>query len=435
MIIHTQRRWITLIPAMFIFVFLSCNKEDPNRLPQIIINSPISGSSLYNYDSMLVDAVIKDNKGISSIKVVLQNSDFIPVVEPVYFYPGSASFRLNFYYTISQANLEDATYYLLIRAENATDYTNEYRQVNVMSTPALGKQLMVITRHDLYSLDVNMENESGLMQLVFQIEGDYSDSQINPSDNLLYVAGENTFNLRAYALDSYQLQWEKETYTPDHIHNPNCLHFNENLFTTYHDYYIQGFNPSGSIIYTIQIEDQESPEEVFAFQDFIVVDMQKKNGSNPFLVLYNRNTGYEKQRVFTTFDVVEFHGSEDDKLLITANAQNRGALYEYNIATNYLYKLKSLESEINSSVSISASRLIVGTSSGLLLYNAITNSFTYLLPGMVVERMLFDGEEGRLYAVSGKNVYVYQFPEMENQKTFPFSDSILNLHLQFYKKL
>ena len=423
---------LVLLPGMLVLV--QCNKEESNQPPLITVYSPENGTSVSTQDSLWIHAAITDDQKISSVKVVLNDDNYIPVSTARYLYPSSASYDLTLLYPIEN-DLLSGTYYLLIRAvENDNDHAVLYRQVLIDALPQDERRFIVITRKSESIMEINGLDEDGNGEILFEVEGDFAGSAINNAGELLYIAGKNQFNLKAFNLAAYELLWEKEPFTWEPLHNNQCLFYDKALFVTFRQDYVQGYYPQGSLIFTTNIDVHDSPEEIFTYGSYLLADMQKRNGGTPEIAIYNRDTGEELLTVSTTFDVTGFHGIEGNRVIICANAGYTGAIYEYNISENHLHKMSDLQASVISSAKVNSKVLLLGTTGGLIQYNLITNSFTELLPGVQADHLLFDQASGIVCFSSGTTAYLYNYPQMENQKTFPFSDSIYNLHLQFYKK-
>ncbi|MCB0804575.1 MAG: hypothetical protein KDC05_02190 [Bacteroidales bacterium] len=425
-------QFFLLIPGFILLIFTRCEKEPEGTAPVISMISPKTGTSFSNTDSLFIDVSVTDDESIKSVKIGLNNVDQIPAATSLFFFPETRSWQYNSFFQTGENNLEPGIYYIVVRAEDETKYSTEYRQVIFSGISDKEKRLIVITEKDQYSMDVQIEDDFGLMPVVFSVAGDFSASALDPDGNKLFIAGNQQFNLKAYNLDNYNKTWQFEDYSWEPYHNENCLYYENDLYLTYRSYYIQSVSSNGNIGFTTFIENNESPEEIISFDDYLLVDMQKKNAGTPSVAVYYRNTGIEKQRILTTFDVINFHPYGNDNVLIICNNQ-LGSIYHYRLETNYLYQKTSLTEKITASEKIDGNSLLLGTMQGLLQYNIIQNSLTDILADISIRDILFDKESGKLYLWSDNKVLLYSWPEMENQKTYLFSDSILSLHLQFYK--
>jgi hypothetical protein len=188
------------------------------------------------------------------------------------------------------------------------------------------------------------------------------------------------------------------------------------------------------VIFNSSTEESDAPARIFRTGNFILVDFQKKNIEPPFIKTMFYSTGVEKQRIQTSFKVVEFHPLVSNNLVITANNEKYGLILTYKIDQNLLFTEKTLPQKISCSVAIDENSFLIGTDESVFHYNPNQNQLSELLVDQGAERLVFEHQTERVFIAKGNQVLVYLYPQMQYQKTFPFSDTILNLHLQYARK-
>lgn len=423
------------VRASVVLVLLTgCVKEYPDRVPEINIYAPAKNQVFNVSDTIVVSGKVWADKMLVSIKVVLTDQNFQPVHKAFYLYPTANNFILDLFYPLDNLNLSGGKHYLQIRAEDGFNYRNFYQEVYLVELPWILKQVIVLTKPQSSVIHIQRVNSEDEVEQIASITGDYAASEISSETRQLYIAGKNTLNLVAYDLTEQTVAWQKPTVQPFPMHLDNSLYFDKILFVGFNYDHILGYNAQGSVVFNSSTEETDAPARIFRTGNFVIADFQKKNIEPSFIKTMYYTTGAEKQRVQTAFKVVEFHHKANNTLVITANNENHGLILSYKMDQNLLYTEKTLPQKINCSVAIDENHYLIGTDESIFHYNPNQNQMFALLVGQGAERLVYEHQTERLFIAKGNQVLVYLYPKMQYQKTFPFSDTILNLHLQYARK-
>ena len=424
-----------VLRVSFVLILLTgCVKEYPDRVPEINIYSPVKNQVFNVSDTILVSGKVWADKMLVSIKVVLTDQNFQPVHKAFYLYPTSNNFILDLFYPLDNLNLGGGKHYLQIRAEDGINYRNFYQEVYLVELPWYLKQVIVLTKPQSSVINIQGINSGDEIEQIASITGDYAASEISSENRQLYIAGKNTLNLLAFDLTEQTVAWQKPTVQPFPMHFDNSLYFDNILFVSFNYDHILGYHADGSVIFNSSTEETDAPARIFRTGNFVLADFQKKNIEPPFIKTMYYSTGVEKQRIQTFFKVVEFHPLASNNLVITANNENYGLILTYKIDQNLLFTEKTLPKKISCSVAIDENSFLIGTDESVFHYNPNQNQLSELLVDQGAERLVFEHQTERVFIAKGNQVLVYLYPQMQYQKTFPFSDTILNLHLQYARK-
>ncbi|MCD4664268.1 MAG: hypothetical protein K8R68_03285, partial [Bacteroidales bacterium] len=188
-------RLVLIITSFIILINLSCKKEEDLQHPVITIDQPAENLHFSVMDTIPVSAGITDDNNIVSIKVVLVNEKFTPVLDAYYYYPETKSYNLNIYYPIDDYYMKRGSYYIQIRAEDGTNFKNKFRKVYINEVPVNFELVVVITQKDENLLKVSGINDSLEIEPLFEINGDFASSEISSRHQHLYVAGRDKINI------------------------------------------------------------------------------------------------------------------------------------------------------------------------------------------------------------------------------------------------
>ena len=336
-------------------------------------------------------------------------------------------------FLIPDENLNTGNYYLKIQANDDYNYKNEFIKIYLEAAPTKLEQIVVLTESGNNQINVSgITNFETIVEL-FSIEGDYSASEISSEHHKLFISGIEKINLQAYDLTTNQLDWEKGIIPHWPMHNSGCLHFDEWLYVTFDYRNIFGYDYKGIEKYNSEVEDFEAPGRIYKHNNYILTDIQKKNGTNPFISIFHAASGVEANRLNTTFEVVNFISLSDDIVLIIANTDENAYIGEYNVKSNILKDLIFTETQFLSSVGINSSTIYISTSDNISLYNPNSNVLTPVLQEQGVKHMVYEKISDLLIISTNNELLLLNPPEMTNQKTLLFSDLILNIHLLYSK--
>lgn len=434
---YVMRRDIVLWKVTVLLIaaaVASCNKKEPESIPVITITSPAANQIFNVYDTIFIEADIMDVNTIVSVMAGLTDKSLVSVQAPVFFYPQSTStYHLSTAYPISNKDLETGDYYLQIRANNPSNYRNNYQKIFINEIPLEFEKIVVLTHKSANLIGVSSVSENGTPLPLFTIDGDYASSEPDSKNRQLYVAGISFFNLAAYNFETSAMVWIRNVEPPLPVHARNCLHFNEDLFSSYASYKIEGYRHNGSILFTAAVEDGLMPSRVFKNGEFLLADLQSKSQDDNYLAAYYLVTGSEKQRLANDFKVVDFFSLSDEQALIAANGINGGFLKEYDILNNILTEIVDVPGTIICTERVSDSGFLIGSENGNYLFVGGQSELVTVLPGMSPKRFRFDPVNQLLYSAEANLIHVISYPDLTVQNTFTLTDSILNFHLTYNK--
>lgn len=423
----------SIILIFGVVILFSCKKESTNQLPIIEVVSPVQNQQFNSPDSIPVVATIQDDKGLKVIKINVTDENFIAIQSPEYIFPSSNSYTVNMKFYVDGTVYNSGNYYLQIRAEDETDYRNAYIPIYINASPTEFEQALVITQKSssvlgLYGFTLNQSPTQ-----LYTFNGDYTSSEINSKGKQLYISGAIQLNLLAFNLDNLNIDWQLEQVPFQPMHNINCLYFDEYLFSTFFSDYIYAYDASSAIVFNSDVEETESPAVIWRHNNYVLADFQRTNNGQTFIKTMFTLTGLEKQRLLTNYEVVGFHTQQDENVLITANDETQGRVILYDISQNLSTEIVALNAKIKCSETAENGEVVIGSEGGLFYFNPLQWAVISVNGSLSANKLSYDDLNNLLYVAVNNKVEIYTWPEMVNQKTLPFSDTILEIHLQFTK--
>jgi len=411
----------------------SCKNDTDNQIPVIEITSPFEGQEFFVPDSIHVSGSISDDNNVKSLQVGLVNTQFVSVIPILYMFPESTNYELEIELPIAGNDIETGNYYVYIRAEDENNFKNKYQSIHITGVPKVLEKIIVLTYKDATKIGVSAVDADNNVVPLFEVTGDYASSETDSKNRLLYISGNSTFDIQTYNLDTKEMTWQRAAFPPLPVHENNCFYFDEHLYASYASYYIYGFRYNGSMVFNTTIEESKLPSRIMKFQDFLLADLQSKTGGFSYIATYYASTGAEKQRVQTTYKVVDFHDAGENKVLVIGNENNDGVVWQFDPYLNKQSFLKNVAGKILCSVKLANDDYLIGTINSVFLFTTNFLTLEEILPGTVVNVLRYEPVNQKIYAAGVNQIFIYNYPEIKIQNAITISDGILNMHL-FYNR-
>jgi hypothetical protein len=295
------------------------------------------------------------------------------------------------------------------------------------------EKIVVVTYKDASQVGILTIDPESNVEHVVDISTDYASSEIDSKYRQLYIAGVNLVDMTAYNFDTGEIEWQRAASPPLPVHSADCFYIDDYLYASYSSYYIYGFRYNGSMVFNTTIEMDKQPSGIMKFQDYIIADLQSKTGGYNYIATYYLASGVEKQRMPSTYQVVDFYDAGNNEVLIIANENDEGTLRLFNPEDNMETVLAEIPHKIICSAQFTESEFILGSPGTNYLFSSDQLGLTEILPGTQVFTFRFDPIGQQIYASGLNQVFVITYPELEIQNAITISDGILNLHL-FYNR-
>lgn len=171
---------MVLIPVYF----FSCKKETDEIPPTIEVSRPIKNESYDTFDTIFVEALVKDNQKLRSVSAELLDADLKTVITPFSKTLDSPEYEMNTALIIDNIHLTSGKHYLLITASDENNTSKSFTEIRVNGLPLLTKGYMV---YESEGAQVKLHQYiNGTDSIKWQNEGPFKDGLI---DNYYQQAG------------------------------------------------------------------------------------------------------------------------------------------------------------------------------------------------------------------------------------------------------
>ncbi|MEZ5195686.1 MAG: hypothetical protein R2764_04605 [Bacteroidales bacterium] len=348
-------------------------------------------------------------------------------------YPNTPEYNLDLEYPIDIPYLATGYYYIEIRAEDGSNFKNQYLKIFIEEIPSELESIIVLTHKDDQTLNVYKIEESNYVTPLFEVHGDYRSSALSARHKQLYIAGSQLTNLVSYDLETNENDWLLDPAPPFPMHAYDCLYYDQYLYCTFEYLWIYGYNNYGQVKFSNSISEAGTPSRPYKFKNLLLVDVQNPSPGQTYLGTYYAQTGSEKQRLQIDFRVVEFFEWDSEQVIIVAKHAGAGLIMLYDPYQNVITSLMGVPGTIVCAEKTESNKIVIGTDSQLYLFSYYPPVLNPVLPGETALRLRFDTLNHHLYLSGPDNIKKIIYPEMVYQNVSFFSDSILNFHL-FYNK-
>jgi len=416
-------------------MFFSCNKDEDNLIPQIVIFSPSEFANYKIEDTIDISAKITDETNISVIEIVIVNTNYLPVTESIVIYPNTKSFVVNAELCIDDINLNSGTYYVKIRAYDGTNEKNLFRAVSISGIQREFKN--IITVNQVNTNNFNIYKIDSVSTLLFTYQGDYISAAINNNYHQFYICGNVNSNLNTYNLNTNSLVW---SVLPDN--NPPFPSFenlnfdNDILYVSFSKSFVKGFNRYADINYTSTTISGYKPLKTIRFNNYFIVEEKSNVSDLRLLSTYYFPTGALKNSTNLPCKINKMFLKNNSEIYIFGNDLNNKAFMSwYHIENQTFYNPHSLPAaQLKDVVKLNANNYLIIIADKIYWYQEISNSLTVFADNINAEIINFEDISQLVVVSEGNKLLFFNFPtgSIVGEKTLNFP--IKDILIQYKKK-
>ncbi|MBN1337793.1 MAG: hypothetical protein JXA03_00640 [Bacteroidales bacterium] len=426
-----------IVCVLLSFLGISCKKEVADRHPAVIFLSPSEGRliDLAVDTSVFVKAVISDDNNITLIDVSIVDKDFNGVMPSYQFNPNTAEYTLGFEYLIEGAGIEGGDYYIGIRAEDGTNIKRAYRSIEIKALQSEPDALIILSGGQDHIV-IDRFNPLLERENTFTVVSDYAASAISPSGNILYIAGRYLSNLTALNITTGEAIWDIPEMINPPNHNRNCLYINGDIFVSFYNEFIRGYNEQGGITTASPLYPGEHAGNIVFQDNLILAVIDDPAAGTSSLITFHYGAGTRKQSLPVQFDVIKLIPSGDRDVIIIGNTknENKGTLKIFNVFTGILTSCADMEAEAMAASAYGANKIFISSENGLYLLDVEYNSLDLIKETGDYQVLNYEPWLDALFAVRGNSIEALDIPSMDIIKTMSFSEQVLNIHSAYSPK-
>jgi len=421
--------------VFLLLITLSCKKEKDILAPEINITYPIENNLFHVYDTISIKADVKDQSALSFVKFDIVDENLIPVTSPIIVNPYSTYYTVNINYPIENTTLQTAVYYVHIAASDGNNVKNSYRKIYIYGTARKLKYMAAITKTNYNTLQVTKIDSLFNATSMFSVSSDFAASDINCTNQLLYISGNYFGNLNAYNLYDNTLAWS----IPALINPPfpcfiNCFYNGTYLLSSNYDGMIKGYYQYGTQNYSVTASSGMYPGITRQCGEYLVTELTNKLGSSKFLTLYYYSSAAFMQQLPINYSMVDLFSKDNQNIVLFANEAGQGKIKNYVINDNNTWDPITLPGgNIYAAAQVDANHYLITHDNGIYLYEYNTSSVVLFASFLNARKIKFDPLSNQLFACNAKSIKCYNYPSGTLVNTVTLSDTIRDFHLVYNK--
>lgn len=137
------RSILILFAFIIIFLTVACKKESDEIPPTIEVFKPVKNSSYNTFDTISIQALLKDEVGLKFGSAELQDANLVTVLPPSSFNINTQEYQMNTSLIINNIHLNSGKFYILVTAKDEVNTTRSFTEIHVNGLPFIVKGYMV----------------------------------------------------------------------------------------------------------------------------------------------------------------------------------------------------------------------------------------------------------------------------------------------------
>ncbi|MBS1646785.1 MAG: hypothetical protein JST67_05550 [Bacteroidetes bacterium] len=324
---------------MFIFFLVGCKKDKKNAAPpSLSISTPNSGQIFHMYDTLIVSAHVSDSNPLTSISIVLTDTNHIPLQNPQNVSVQSNDFTFTQKYILSEFRLPTGTYILQITAADANNNSSAFQSITIIESPTIwmgysavlkSNQQNIVIYDSLKNFNWNIALTQNYNGMCF---GGYnSELYVNGNNSMMCTAYNTVYKTPVYSVQANTNQINYTMLATDGL-SPYVGFYNGNIYaytntgTQGTSYRYSGTYPSYPYYFTTT-----NNRDVAVFKSNAI-------GYDALVTFYSSGAYYSALRLFTNTPIKKvlavFQKSYDSLYVVGNDSTGKGVVDMYTFSAN-----------------------------------------------------------------------------------------------------
>lgn len=425
-----MRSYVKIVSVLFLFsLFDSCSKEKKVISPVIEIISPEYNQIFLLPDTINVNLTVTHTARIEYIRISIDNKNLTPLSEQSFIYPigttyqGNVQLELNIIPDI----IMKLPYYVHIVVSDFYQLHHYYLEIELKNSDKFFKGFFLIDESSINRLTIN--HYDSLAEKMFDtiINGDFIDSDISSSSELLYINTTTPDLSRSFNVENGNLEWTQMPQLPYPEFTGITVDDNMIYLSTAIGRIIGLTTNDGLQVFTTLVLPDTIPNNVCVTNKYLLADFTLRHSQKQVWVSYYKQTG-SKYQVFPTDYETEnmYYNDVSDKMILFCNKQNTGQVITFDIETNLtLGEPIIFDNNINYSCRIDNDKYLFSSEKSIYLFNYSYSSFVkvYQTNQDIVD-LDFDDLSNKVFIVQSQKLEIISYPDF-NYITSVDSENIL----------
>lgn len=389
----------------------SCKKED-KQSPEVRILKPYRDIELYQGDTLIIEADLKDNKGLKRVRYSIQDDNGVSsVATTAQDISGKEMFVRNFL-LIDNPSLKTGEYTLQVAASDGINEGKAFVRLKIYASARQLKGIFAITTPGAQTTKL-YKSDSTLSSLLLAntYSGDFADATLNSETQQIITIGYNTGKIIAADARSLSEKWSQPSIYGGTL--PSFFHINyfeREVYVSSYDGFIRTYNEAGAVNGTVAINAGFYPRKALRNDDKFIVEEKLFAGSSRQIAMYYAASGALMQNTPVSFDVCDIIYKDIDRYLIFGNDNTQAKLWMYEVNTNGTWEPKTLPSgKINRAIKINSNEFIIAHENAIYKYVYNINSLTTFIAISGSSDVVYDATKNLLFVANGNQVRIYNY--------------------------
>lgn len=413
-ILQLKQIKIVLVFAIYCFTIssiISCKKED-KQAPEIRIIKPYRDIELYQGDTLIIEAELKDNKGLKRVRYSIQNDNGVSVVPATSQDITGKEIKVSNFLIIDNPTLTTGEYTLQVAASDGTNEGKAFLRIKIYASSRKLKGFFAITTPGSQTTKL-YKADSTLTTLLpaGTLTGDFADATLNPNTQQIVTIGYNTGKIISADVQTLTEKWSQPSIYGGSL--PSFFHvnyFEREVYISSYDGFIRTYNETGAVNGTVAVNSGFYPRKALRNDDKIIIEQKLFSGSSRQIAVYYAASGALMQNTPVNFDVCDILYKDSDRYLVFGNDNTQAKMCMYEVNSNGTWEPKSLPSgKINRAIRINNNEFIVAHDNAIYKYEYNVNSLTTFIAISGCSDIAFDETKNLLFVANGNQVRIYNY--------------------------
>lgn len=424
-----RRSIFQLFAVLAIFMSLDACSKKEDTPPGITVLSPNELQVFVAGDSIPVIADISHSSEITSVKVSLLNSEYITVVQPRYFYPGSSTFKLDIFFE-TEVSLSSGVYNLLLSATGSGNTRNTYVSIMISGEVLIFERMLAVCNQNNLKTPVYEFDLQGNYQKIIDFDHPCVDSDISSFHRQLILIKPEPSILFAYNLDDLSIDYTFGAILPyPEFFDVDCgVFLSTDIATANGD--IISLNQGGGQIMKTSTSADTVPKLVHRNFSRYIAYCEKRSGPKQFIRQY-WDTGILRADLAVDIKVIQLCGIDALRVVLFGNEDGQACIYTYWVDDVFVdQKIEIPGGEMKCVVQTGTAEFLIGHEDGIFYYDNASGSVTEWIPGKNADAMAYDLLRDIVVVADGKDVSFYHAADGSPAGEAVLPYPVLQLHVQ-----
>ena len=403
--------YLPLLVAVTFLVF-SCKKDDDNEnvnIPSVSISAPLTGSTYSVYDTVIVTVSVSSEKIVSSLIMKIIDDKGIQVGEAVSTNPGKTSFIVSDALIISDPGIAGGNYKVVVNASDGSQTGISSVVINIIPIPKRYRGLIVISQQNILKTIVSRLDTLNELNIVKNLNHSYTTSALSSYWQQLLISNPSPSTLNAYRLDNYNVEWQFSAPSP-YPEIPVIYTDYSLIYAGIGNGAFIEFNSAGMQQVNSMPIQNAVPEDIFRFNDYILMDNTKRNDTRHLFTVSYAVSGALFTHREVDFDVIGFAAISNEEVVIFANQNDQAIIKIFNVMEDELNDgVVVPEGKFYDMIDINTKRTLVLHDNGILLYQSMIDQISIYIPTQSAKFMEFNSVDNMIYAAKDTVITVYDY--------------------------